>query len=319
MNRSLISAMVSLACATGAAQAPYTAQLPTVTAAQTSGQTSNPISAPALSPPLHISTGDLVQVLVFDTPELSGNLRVGQDGSVRLPLGGDVQVAGLTPASAANAIEARLRDQKILLNPHVQVSIGEFATTGVTVLGEVKTPGNYPLLGSHTLPDVIAAAGGLDAVAGDDLTIIRGNDLAHPIYVAGIHSKNFAANDVFLEPGDRVTVSKAGVVYVLGDVGRAGGFIIDPNGGLTVLQALSLAQGFTRTAAQRKAVIIHKSDGSIVHVGSDIQKILDGKIQDAELRDGDVLYVPSSLAKTFTYRGIEAAIQLGTGFAIYRP
>jgi polysaccharide export outer membrane protein len=270
------------------------------------------------SPSLQISSGDLIQVLVFDTPELSGNLRVAQDGSVRLPLGGEVAIAGLTPAAAANAIEAKLKLSNILLNPHVQVSIGEFATTGVTVLGEVKTPGNYPLLGSHTLPDIIAAAGGLDTVAGDDLTIVRAHDLQNPIYVAGIHSRNFAANDVHLQPGDRVTVSKAGIVYVLGDVGRAGGFIVDPNGGLTVLQALSLAQGFTRTAAQRKAFIIRKSDGSIVHLGSDIQKILDGKIVDAGLHDGDVLYIPSSLAKTFTYRGIEAAIQLGTGFAIYR-
>jgi polysaccharide export outer membrane protein len=276
------------------------------------------ISQQAPSPSLQISSGDLVQVLVFDTPELSGNLRVAQDGTVRLPLGGEVAVAGLTPAAAANAIELRLKQSRILLNPHVQVSIGEFATTGVTVLGEVKTPGNYPLLGSHTLPDVIAAAGGLDAVAGDDITIARAADLQHPLFVTGIHSKNFASNNIPLQPGDRVTVSKAGIVYVLGDVGRAGGFVIDPNGGLSVLQALSLAQGFNRTAAQRKSFIIRKSDNSIDHIGSDIQKILDGKLADAGLHDGDVLYVPSSLAKTFTYRGIEAAIQLGTGFAIYR-
>ena len=281
-------------------------------------QTTAVMSQQTPSPSLQISSGDLVQVLVFDTPELSGNLRVAQDGTVRLPLGGEVAVAGLTPAAAANAIELRLKQSRILLNPHVQVSIGEFATTGVTVLGEVKTPGNYPLLGSHTLPDVIAAAGGLDTVAGDDITIARASDLQHPILVGGIHSSNFASNNIPLQPGDRVTVSKAGIVYVLGDVGRAGGFVIDPNGGITVLQALSLAQGFTRTAAQRKAFIIRKSDGSIVHLGSDIQKILDGKLADAGLHDGDVLYVPSSLAKTFTYRGIEAAIQLGTGFAIYR-
>ena len=88
--------------------------------------------------------------------------------------------------------------------------------------------------------------------------------------------------------------------------------MIDAKGGLTVLQALSLAQGFNKTAAQRKAFIIRKNDAKILHLGSDIQNILDGKRTDAGLSNGDVLYVPSSLGKTFGYRGIEAAIQLGT-------
>jgi polysaccharide export outer membrane protein len=280
------------------------------------GSGQNPAELP--SPALQISAGDLIQVLVFDTPELSGNFRVGQNGMVRLPLGGEVMVAGLSPQAAANAIEAQLQAKYILLNPHVEVMIAEFATTGVTVLGEIKTPGNYPLLGSHTLPDIIAAAGDLTTTAGDDLTVIHVSDPEHPIRVAGIHSENFARNMTMLLPGDRIIVSKAGVVYVLGDVGRPGGFVIDPKGGLNVLQALSLAQGFTKTAAQRRSVIIRKGDNSVLHIDSDVQKILDGKERDSELRDGDILYVPSSLTKTFTYRGIEAAIELGTGLVIYR-
>lgn len=274
--------------------------------------------SPAASPPLQISAGDLVQVLVFDTPELSGNFRVSQNGTVRLPLGGDVEVAGLTPEAAANTIEAQLRTKQILLDPHVEVTIAQFATTGVTVLGEVRTPGNYPLLGSHTVPDIIAAAGGLTSTAGDDLRVIHVDDPEHPIEITNIHSQDFARNMTLLRPGDRIAVSKAGIIYVLGDVGRPGGFIVDPKGGLNVLQALSLAQGFTKTAAERKSVIIRREDSSILHIGSNVQKILDGKERDLELRDGDVLYVPSSLAKTFTYRGIEAAISAGTGIIIYR-
>ena len=284
---------------------------------QGSAQTQSATAPMLASPVLRISSGDLIEVLVFDTPELSGKLRVSQNGTVRLPLGGEVAVAGLTPEVAAVTIEKQLRDFGLLLDPHVQVAIGEFATTGVTLLGEVKSPGNFPLLGSHTLPDVIAAAGGLSAVAGDEITIVHFRDPGNPIKVRQIHSSEFSSNMLQLEPGDRVSVSKAGIVYVLGDVGRAGGFLIDPDGGLSVLQAMSLAQGFSRTAAQKKAVIIRRGGTQIEHIGSNLQAILDGKTIDATLHAGDVLYVPSSLTKTFTYRGIEAAIQLGTGFAIY--
>jgi polysaccharide export outer membrane protein len=270
------------------------------------------------SPALQISAGDLIQVLVFDTPELSGNFRVEQNGTVRLPLGGDVRVAGLTPEAAADAIEAQLQTKQVLFNPHVEVTIAEFATTGVTVLGEVRNPGNYPLLGSHTLPDIIAAAGGLTTTAGDDITVVHFSDPQHPIKVTDVHSQEFAGDLTLLRPGDRIDVSKAGIAYVLGDVNRAGGFIIDPKGGLDVLQALALAQGFTKTAAQRRSIVIRKSDNSVIHIGSDVQKILDGRERNLQLRSGDILYVPSSLAKTFTYRGIEAAIELGVGIAIYR-
>jgi len=307
MSTNLIASVLLMFLAANACptQAQSTASMQTETMAQS-------------SPSLKISSGDLIEVLVFDTPELSGNLRVGQDGSVRLPLGGDIKITGLSADAASNAIEEQLRTKQILLHPHVQVTIAEFATTGVTVLGEVKTPGNYPLLGAHTLPDIIAAAGGLTNTSGDELIIVHPSDPYHPLHVTRIHSESFARNEIPLTPGDRITVAKAGIVYVLGDVGRPGGFVIDPKGGLTVLQALSLAQGFNKTAAQRKAMIIRKNDAKIVHLGSDIQNILDGKRTDAGLTDGDVLYVPSSLAKTFTYRGIEAAIQLGTGFAIYQ-
>jgi polysaccharide export outer membrane protein len=291
---------------------PAPMQIPTPVASQAEPQ------ARVASPTLHISAGDLLQIRVFDTPELSGALRVSQTGTVRLPVGGEVAVAGLTPDAAANAIEDRLKSAHIMLYPHVQVTIGEFASNGVTVLGEVKTPGNYPLLGSHTLPDVIAAAGGLGTLSGDTIVVVHANDLGHPITVNGIHSADFASNNMLLDPGDRVTVTKAGVVYVLGAVGRAGGFVIDPNGGLSILQALTLAQGFTQIARQKNAVIIRKDTGQVQRIGANLSKVLAGTMPDSELRNGDVLYVPTSLSKTMAYRGIEAAIEVGTGFVIYR-
>lgn len=325
MTRRIATFLICVVGAIGcAAQTPVASQVdsrvqpaPIQSPTPVASQVESPKSV--ASPTLHISDGDLLQVRVFDTPELSGTLRVSQTGTVRLPVGGELRMEGLTPDAAANAIEERLKSAQIMLNPHVQVTIGEFASSGVTVLGEVRTPGNYPLLGSHTLPDVIAAAGGLGTLSGDTVVVVHENDLDHPVTVSGIHSSDFSSNNLQLDPGDRVTVTKAGVVYVLGAVGRAGGFVIDPNGGLSILQALTLAQGFTAVAGQKNSVIIRKNTGQVQHIGTNINKVLAGTMPDSELHDGDILYVPSSLTKTFTYRGIEAAIQLGTGFLIYRP
>ena len=112
------------------------------------------------SPSLPISFGDLIQVDVFDSPELSTSLRVNSRGEVELPLGGAVKVQGLTASEAGAAIADRLKQAGILLDPHVTVLIVEYQSQGVTVTGEVRTPGVYPLLGNRTVMDMIAMAGG---------------------------------------------------------------------------------------------------------------------------------------------------------------
>src|SRR6202012_1306165 len=113
------------------------------------------------APQLLVSAGDLIQVTVFDTPELSAQLRVDQKGDVTVPWGETLHVAGMAPAQVATMIQGRLQEEKILKFPHnVTVFVAEYATQGVNILGQVKSPGVYPVLGIHHLYDVFALGGG---------------------------------------------------------------------------------------------------------------------------------------------------------------
>jgi polysaccharide export outer membrane protein len=267
---------------------------------------------------LQISSGDLLDLNVFDTPELCGKLRVDEHGAVTLPLGGVLPVSGLTAEQVGLAIETRLRETRILKDPHVSVSVLEYATQGVTVTGEVKNPGTYPLLGGHGLLDLISAAGGVTPNAGKAVTVIHRADPAHPVIVS-VDSKpgSTTSANVGIRPGDTVMVSRAGIVYVVGEVGKPGGFLIENNDRLTVLQAIALAQGTNRMAALNNAKLIRKTDAGRQEVPVPLKKILANKAADEPLADGDILFVPTSGAKN-ALRNMEGVLSSAAGAAVYR-
>jgi len=297
---------------------PIPAQVPG-TASQDSR---NQMPLPA-SPALPISFGDLVQVSVFDSPDLSGPVRVDSKGSVELPLGGSIKVSGLTAAEAGLTIAAHLKEAGILLDPHVSVSILEYQSQGVTITGEVRTPGVYPLLGNRTVLDMIAMAGGLNENAGKVASVFHREDPVDirqvPLNVSVQTPESIETSNFKLLPGDTISVSRSGVVYVIGDVGRPGGFLVEHNDQLSVLQALALAQGANQTAALKSARLMRKDrDGKHIMIEFSLKEVLDGKASDPLLSDGDVLYVPLSKRKLYTLKGIEAAIGSASGIATYR-
>ena len=267
---------------------------------------------------LRISSGDLLDLNVFDTPELSAKLRVDEHGKVSLPVAGVLQVSGMTAEQAGLAIEAHLRETNILKDPHVSVTVLEFATQGVTVAGEVKNPGVYPLLGAHGLLDLISAAGGLTPNAGKAVTVAHRADPDQPV-VAQVDSKpgSTAGFSVDVRPGDTIMVSHAGIVYVIGDVSKPGGFLIENNDRLTVMQAIALAQGTNRTASLNHAKLIRKSEAGRQELPIPLNKILADKAPDLLLADGDILFVPSSAAKN-ALRNVESMLPSVAGAAIYR-
>lgn len=273
---------------------------------------------PSLAHPLKISGGDLLLIDVFDTPELSAKLRVSEKGEIALPVGGGVLVAGLTAEEATSRIEQRFRDNKILKNPHVSVFIQEYATQGVSVLGEVKNPGVYPVFGAHGLLDFISTAGGVTAVAGKAVTITHKGDPEHPQIVQLDNAPDMAVRaGVDILPGDTIIVPRSGIVYVVGDFVRPGGFLIENNDRLTVLQAMALAQGANRTASLNHAKLIRKTTSGRREIPIELKKLLAGKRDDVRLEDGDILFVPSSEVKAMAYRGLEATVGLATGVIIY--
>lgn len=277
--------------------------------------TSNPI---ATEP--RIAAGDLVEVSVYAIPELTQTSRVSGTGTMPLPLIGEVPVAGLTAAQAGDAVRDRLEKGGFVKHPSVTVFVKEYATQGVSVLGEVEKPGVYPVLGARRLYDLISAAQGLTQKAGKTVTITHRDDPAHPSTstISADPAQSMGSNvEVF--PGDTIVVSKAGVVYVVGDVGRPGGFIMDKNENLTVLQALALAEGAKNTAALSRAKVIRREGSTHVEIPVAVQKIMQAKAPDLTLQAEDILFVPSSLGKSAARRGMEAALQTAIGVAIYKP
>jgi polysaccharide export outer membrane protein len=277
--------------------------------------------APPVAPPpaLRIAAGDLLAVDVFDTPELSAKLRVSEQGDIDVPVAGSVHVGGLTAEEAAASIQNLLRDDDILKRPHVEVFIQEYATQGVSVLGEVKNPGVYPELGSHTLLDFVSVAGGITPTAGKAVFITHKNDPEHPVIVQLDNAPDVAVRaGVAILPGDTVMVSRSGIVYVVGDLVKPGGFLIDSGQHLTALQAIALAQGANHTAALNNTRLIRKTLAGPQETHVQLKQILAGKQADLRLEDGDILFVPISTGKVVAFQGITSTVGLLTGLAVYR-
>lgn len=279
--------------------------LPSAGSAQTA--TASPTSQLAI--PLQnipISSGDLLDVAIFSTPELSGKLRVDQQGNVTLPLGGDVKVQGLLANQAADAIRQRLVSAQLMLAPQVTVSILDYSTEGVTVLGEVKSPGIYTLLGPRSLYDALASAGGATASEGDTITITHANDATHPI-VVNVTTTDYSAEQkaTVVLPGDTIVVNRAPLVYIVGDVLHSGAFYIQGGTKLTILNLLSLAQGANRTAAMSHASIVRATaDGTAETIPINLNKIMKNEQANLALQAGDVVVLPRSGFKTFGYTAL---------------
>lgn len=247
-----------------------------------------------------LGPGDLVDVQVFNTPELSGKLRITPDGLVRLPGVGDVKVAGLNPLEAGTAIENGLRDSQIMLDPHVTVLVTEYSTQGISVLGEVKKPGTYLLLGPHSLYEALSAAGGVTQQQGSTIEITHQNDPTHA-QVVPVSSPNYSEREraTVVEPGDVVVVSRAETIYVVGDVGHPGEYFIANGQRLSILNAIALAQGVNPTAKTSKASIVRKTATGAKTIPVNLKHIAQNNDENLILKSEDVLVIPRSGAKSF--------------------
>jgi polysaccharide export outer membrane protein len=265
---------------------------------------------------LRMGAGDLLEFSVYNVPELSTKTRISSGGDAYLPLIDYVHVGGLTVEEAQSLIEKRLSDGGFVKDPHVTIFVDQFASQGVSLLGEVARPGVYPVLGQQRLFDVISAAGGLSDKAGRSVTITHRDQPDNPAVVE--LARNIADDpnsNVQVYPGDTIVVRKADIVYVVGDVGHPSGFLMD-RGGLTVMQAVALAGGTTQTSKLNGAKIIRKTDSGMTETPIEIKKILEAKAPDVPMLADDILFVPSSSKKIIGRRSLDAAIQMATAVSI---
>ncbi|MCU1314592.1 MAG: Capsule polysaccharide export protein [Acidobacteriaceae bacterium] len=268
---------------------------------------------------LRIGPGDQIHVTVVDSPELDQHPRVTDAGEVPLLGVGAVKVAGLTPGEAATAVHDKLVAAHYMNHPEVGVAVEQYATQTVAILGQVRSSGAYPIVTGRPVLDVLALAGGLTPAADRNILIERRGDQEHPVHY-NVSNDGAAAvrTSVMVYPGDTILVPKAGIVYILGDVNRPGGIVMDNNSSeMTLLQALAMAGGVARTAKEGHAKLLRKDAAGYKETQLSLGDIQNGKQQDIALAAGDVLYVPFSYAKNVAVSGSSGVISSLSSVAIY--
>ena len=246
---------------------------------------------------LLIGPGDTVYISVLDTPEFKQHATVTEAGEIPVIGVGNVSVVGLTPAAAASKIREALINKHYMNHPDVTVTVEEYTTQMVSVLGQVKAPGGYSLSTSRSILSVIALAGGLTDTADYRITIKRRDPSQPPVsYTLSNDPRDAIAHEVQVFPGDTVVVPKAGIAYVLGDVTRPGGFVMQNNHSqLTVLQAVALAGGTPPSAVPSHAKLIRRTPaGGYQEIAVNFSAMQKGKQSDIIMEPDDILYMPFS-------------------------
>jgi polysaccharide biosynthesis/export protein len=274
------------------------------------------ISNVQLAPEVFLGSGDLLAISVAGAPEYHYDVRVSPAGAASLPMLGNVTLAGLSTTQAESVVSKELQERGFFNDPQVSIFVKEYATAGISVLGEVQKPGIYPLMGSRTILDAISAAGGTTPKAGKSVTITHRDELKSPETILLSRDNGQTMTNTAVRPGDTVVVSKAGMVYVIGAVKEPTGIILD-NPHLTVLQAIAMAHGTNPTASLKSTKLIRKASTSPQELPIPLDTILSAKSPDLELQPDDIVFVPNSAAKTVASRSLEAIVQTATGIAVY--
>jgi polysaccharide export outer membrane protein len=257
-------------------------------------------SAASCQESLVIGPGDVLHVRVLDSPELDETPRVTDSGEIPIAGIGSVKVAGLIPTIAASRIRQALINWHYLNHPEVLVTVEQYTTESVSVLGQVKTPGAYNISTGRSVLDILSMAGGLLDTADHHIVIERHGGAGKIVkYDLSNDPRKAIEGQVQVFPGDTILVPKAGIVYILGDVNRPGGFVMgDTTSQLTILQAVTLAGGTARSAVPSHARIIRKnSDGTYKTIPTNFSAIQKGNKPDVLLHPDDVVYVPFSYAR----------------------
>ncbi|HEX4231925.1 MAG TPA: polysaccharide biosynthesis/export family protein [Bryobacteraceae bacterium] len=273
-----------------------------------------------------VGPDDVISLTVFDVPELTRQLRIGTDGTIRVPLlKKKIKINGMLPGEIETAIANELKAEDILVDPVVSVAVLEYHSRPVSVVGAVRMPVTFQAMPNTHLLDAITRAGGLTDVAGSDIIVTR--TVSGPDGKSSVINQRIPANKLMVDAddsvniplygGEEVRVPEAGRVYIIGDVRHPGAIgVHDTTGNLTVLKAIAMSDGLDSFASKKTAYIFRKEgspdqDGVPVNV----QRILNRKIPDVVLQANDILYIPDNTGKRITLRALEATIGLSSAAA----
>ncbi len=282
---------------------------------------------------------DQVTLRSPEAEEISGKpFVVGSNGTISVPLVGNVKAAGLTPGALEAELNQKLR--RYIHDPQLSVTVTEYRSQPVTVLGAVQSPGQQQLRGSRSLMEVLSMAGGLRPDAGNSIRITRRKEMG-PIpvenarldetgcYVGEIRIKTLLdasspKDNIAIQPQDVISVPKGDIIYVVGTVRKSGGYVVGERSHLTVLEAVAMAEGLERFADTRRTKILRTQPGQDEReeIAVDLEDLLRGKGRDVALRPDDILFIPANRTKSATVRTLETALGVGgniaSGLVIYR-
>lgn len=308
------------------------------------GTTKSPQPAPAVAakagsvdPSQYVlGPDDVIKIWALGMEEISDKpVRIDPGGYVDLPLLGRIRAGGLTIEEFKADLIKRVASE--VRRPEVSIEIVEFGSQPVSVMGAVNHPGVVQLRGRKTLAEALSLAGGLAPDAGAHVKISRPvlfggiplptatMDASQKFTVAEVNVKDLLgaenpAQNIQVQPHDVITVPRAEMVYVIGEVHKPGAFVLNERENVSILQALSMAEGLGPTPAAQNSKILRPVKGSTQRreIPVDVKKILKGKAEDVALRPNDILFVPSSTPKKAARRALEAVIQTASGIAIWR-
>jgi len=293
-------------------------------------------ASPGMGTAMTLGRGDELTLAAPEIEELDKRvLRIQADGFVSVPLVGRMKAEGLTPRqfqlNLTQALKAQFRD------PQISFTSIDVKSKPVSILGAVNKPGVEQANGQQTLLEMLSMAGGIRSDAGSVIKVTRvstsastfppelrptlsGDSVTAEIPITSLFEGKDPALNINVLPGDVITVPKGKLIYVVGNVVKAGGFVVGQSDDLTVLRALALAEGLQSFSDAGHARILRAAPkgGQRVQQVVDINKLMKGKSEDVRLKPDDILFVPSSTAKKVTARSIEAAVQVGTGLVIWR-
>jgi polysaccharide export outer membrane protein len=282
-----------------------------------------------------LGSEDQIIIRAFRAEELSDKLiQITGDGYINLPMIGKVKAAGLTVGGLEADLTERLKNY--VREPQVTVFVAEYHSEPVSVVGSVARPGVIQLKGRKNLVEVIALAGGLNPDAGNTILITRelsmgripvrgavddpnGRFSVATVNLRAVMEARNPQENVLVEANDVITIPKAQLIYVVGEVQRPGGYALNEKDSVSLLQAVALAGGLTKTASAKKAKLLHQSpdQANRTELATNVKKILDGTAPDVQLRADDILFVPNSLAKSASAAAFQTALSMA-GASVYR-
>jgi polysaccharide export outer membrane protein len=278
-----------------------------------------------------IGPDDVLLVSVADAPEFGGKFRVSDAGLIEIVgISTPIHAEGESALELSHTIRTALLDAKQLRDPRVSVFIEEYHGRTITILGAVNKPAVYSLQRRTTVLDALSMASGTLPNAGSTVTIVRGRASAEAtgttvgsvqiIDMSRLVKGEDSTANVEVRNEDVLSVSAAQVVYVVGAVTKPGGFTMsNPSEGISVVQAIALAEGFRSVAATHRAVIVRQSTNEQARreIPVDLAQMMAGKETDLLLAPNDILYVPESGGKkTLKVMG-DVAMAAVNGIAIY--